>query len=363
MRNQLVRTAVMLACAAAATTAFAEDKPQESTIVGGRLFIDVSSIDFDNGGIKQPASGVGLDVKRAYVSVNHIFDDIWSANVTTDFNYVSADGETQVFIKKAYVQAKLSDAFIARVGSFDMPWIPFVEDIYGYRYVEKLLIDRTGYGNTTDWGVHVGGKFADGIVSYAASAVNGAGYKNPTRTKNVDFEGRVGVTPVTGLTFALGGYSGDQGLNVEGLTSPNQPRGYTRLDAFGAYARKEFRVGVEYFQAKDSKIINSAASDKADGYSGWAAFNINPMWSVFARYDQVKPNKDTLPNKKDTYYNAGVSVKPRKNIDIAFAYKHEKVEGGAFKTGDVTLGTNGTATVASLTGNYDEVGFFALVNF
>jgi len=55
-------------------------------------------------------SGTGIDVKVFYVGVSHKFDDIWSVNVTTDFNYVSNDSETQVFIKKAYLQATLSDS-------------------------------------------------------------------------------------------------------------------------------------------------------------------------------------------------------------------------------------------------------------
>jgi len=365
MRKNLLRTAVLLACAAAVTTAFAEDKPVETTTVGGRLFIDFSTIDFKNDGVKQPASGTGLDVKRAYIIIGHTFDEIWSANITTDFNYSSSTGETQLFIKKAYVQAKLSDAFFARAGSAETPWAPYIEDLYGYRYVEKVLVDRTGYGTTADWGLHAGGKVADGFFNYAVSAVNGNGYKNPTRSKSVDFEGRAALIPIPGLTLAVGFYSGDLGLNVEGLPQPNQPRGADRFDAFAGYVTDQFRVGAEYFQAKDWKVLNGQPSDKADGFSGWGSFNFTPMWAAFARYDQVKPNKDTAPNKKDTYYNAGVAVKPRKNLEFAFVYKHEEVENGAFKTADVTLGTQPPpATVAlSKLSKYDEIGVWALVNF
>ncbi len=46
---------------------------------------------------------------------------------TTDFQYVGNDGVTNVYIKKAYVQAKLSDALVFRAGSADLPWVPFVE--------------------------------------------------------------------------------------------------------------------------------------------------------------------------------------------------------------------------------------------
>ena len=59
-------------------------------------------------------------MKRFYLIVDHTFDDTWSANLTTDFNYISADGETQVFIKKAFLQGKLPDALWGRAGSADL---------------------------------------------------------------------------------------------------------------------------------------------------------------------------------------------------------------------------------------------------
>ena len=47
---------------------------------------------------------------------------------------------------------------------------------------------------------NVNGKAADGRLNYSASVVNGAGYKNPTRSDSMDFEARVGFVPVPGLT-------------------------------------------------------------------------------------------------------------------------------------------------------------------
>src|SRR5262249_39962300 len=89
----------------------------ESTTVGARIFARFSYIDQKSDGVKTDASGAGTDVKRAYVIVTHKFDDTWAANVTTDFNYTGSSNYSTVFIKKAYVQATLSEAFVARLGS------------------------------------------------------------------------------------------------------------------------------------------------------------------------------------------------------------------------------------------------------
>jgi len=317
MRKQILTAAVMAACVGMSVAAVAD----ESTNVGGKAFIDFTNLDQKNNGTKTAASGVGFDVTRFYLSVGHSFDEMWSANLTTDFNYVGTDGETQVYVKKAYLQAKFSDAAVVRAGSADMPWIPFVEHYYHYRYIEKTLIDRTGFGTSADWGAHVAGKF--GMVNYQVSAVNGNGYKNPTRSKSLDFAGRVGVMPVEGLELGVGFYDGKLGQDVQGSTTANSA---SRWDALVGYNHDMFNVGAEYFSAENfsKTAVATGPSDKADGYSIWGSVAPAEKISVFARYDEAKPSKTQDPSLKDTYYNAGVAYEARKNVDLALAYKNEE---------------------------------------
>jgi len=141
-KQSLVAPVVSLLAIVVAGPALAADC--EFTVITGKMFADFSNIDLKNDGVESTANGTGIDVKRFYLGATHNFDDIWSVNVTTDFNYVANDSETQVFIKKAYLQAKLSDAFIGRVGSADLPWVPFVEDLCGCRYVENVRCRRIG---------------------------------------------------------------------------------------------------------------------------------------------------------------------------------------------------------------------------
>lgn len=328
----------------------------ESTVIGGKMFADFSNIDLKNDGVESTANGTGIDVKRFYLGATHNFDDIWSVNITTDFNYVANDNETQLYVKKAYLQAKLSDAFVGRLGSADLPWVPFVEDLYGYRFVENVIIDRLKFGTSADWGLHAGGKVADGMFSYAASVVNGAGYKNPTRSDSMDFEGRVSYVPVKGLTLAVGGYSGKLGKDINNGATPTQHTA-SRLDALVAYADGPLRAGAEYFQAKNWNNVTTVPSDKADGESVWASYNFTNQWGVFGRYDNAKTSKDLLPNLKDKYFNVGVVSHPRKNIDVALVYKNDKVDGG----GVVATSNGNIGGVRD--GKYDEVGFWAQVAF
>jgi hypothetical protein len=306
--------------------------------------------------VPSSANGTGIDVKRFYLGVTHTFDDLWSANVTTDFNYVANDSQTQVYIKKAYLQAKLSDAFFARLGSADLPWVPFVEDIYGYRWVENVIVDRLKFGTSADWGVHAGGKAVDGMFSYAASVINGAGYKNPTRSNSMDFEARLAAMPVTGLTIAIGGYNGKLGKDVAGAT-PTQHTA-DRYDALVAYVNGPLRVGAEWFEAKNWNQVTTVATDKADGYSVFASYNFTPMWGAFARGDWAKTSKNLNPSLKDDYFNVGIAAHPRKNVDVAFVYKHDETKGLG-----VVATSNGNIGAAAGTGKYDEFGVWAQVAF
>lgn len=336
------------------------------TTVGGVGFIDLSNIEQKSDGKKVAPSGTGLDVKRFYLGVNHEFDSMWSANLTTDFTYSSATKLTDVYVKKAFVQAKLSDAAVIRAGSADMPWVPYVEGLYGYRYLENTLIDRLKFGTSADWGLHAGGKLADGMVNYAVSAVNGAGYKNPSRSKSMDFEGRIGIEPIKGLNLAAGFYNGELGQSVQGGAGTRKA---SRWNLAAAYVDPLFRVGAEYFNAENWNTSNNNGvlttctapstcnSDKADGYSLWGSVSPMEKVALFARYDSAKPNKTTAPGLKDSYYNLGVSYQARKNVDIALAYKHEKVDNGSVAT--ASSGTIG----GTREGTYNEIGLWSQVKF
>jgi hypothetical protein len=330
MRKQILTAAVMAAYAGMSFAALAD----ESTTVGGKAYIDFTNIDSKTNGTKNDASGLGFDLKRFYLSVSHTFDDMWSANLTTDVNYAAqcttcSPTDVNLYVKKAYLQAKFSDAAVLRAGSADMPWIPYVEHAWGYRYVEKTLIDRTGFGTSADWGAHLGGKLMDGMINYAVSAVNGNGYKHPDRSKNLDFAGRVGVMPVKGLNLAVGFYNGKRGKDTQTYTGTLNTA--SRWDVLAAFSQDMFNVGAEYFSAEDWSTTK--AKDKADGYSVFGSVKPVEKIAVFARYDEVKPNKTTNSSLKDTYYTVGAAYTARKNVDLALAYKGEemKTSGGGPK--------------------------------
>ena len=330
-----------------------------NTTIGGRAFFNVSNIhqtstDLLGNKTNNAQNGTQAELERFYLIVDHKFDNVFSANLTTDFRY-NANGltkDTSVFVKNAYIQAKLDPAFFVRVGEAPLAWAPFVESLYGYRFVENTLIDRTKFGTTTDWGVHVGGSLANGVVSYAASAINGAGYKMLSRSSDtIDLEGRVSVNPVKNVTLGVGGYAGKLGKSAANLSNSATPHTAERFDAVAAYTDKRIRLGVEYFAAKNWNTITTAANDKSDGWSAFGSFAFTPQIAAFGRFDWVKPSKDLTPALKEHYFNFGADYKPLPPLDFALVYKRDKADNGLISTTNGTIG-------GPRQGTYDEFGLF-----
>lgn len=326
-----------------------------ATKFGIRVFADVStkSNEDEATGNKSGDSGVGVDVKRTYFTFTHQFDAVWSAQFQSDIGDQGAR-RFDVFVKKAFVEAKLDPMGTFRLGSADTPWVPFVEGVYGLRYIETTITDHLSFGTSADWGLHVLG--SNPTWGYQLSVVNGRTYSNPARSKTVDFEGRVSATPVKGLTLAVGGYSGKRGLSTD--TAPARHTA-TRQDALIAYGNGPFKIGGEYFTAKNWNNVTTVAKDKADGFSAWAQLTANPRWAFFGRYDQSDPSKDLKPKLQLTYYNAGAQWTLNRAFSAALVYKHADVEGGTVGTSNGTIGS----TNALRKGKYDEIGVFTIYNF
>jgi Phosphate-selective porin O and P len=401
MRKQIFMGAIAASCAIS-TVASAVDVG-DNTTVGGQFFLDFGNITQQQNGTDVPPSGSGFDVKRAYLIVNHTFDEVWSANLTADANYVNSaagtglsnsttansGGVTEFFIKYLYGQAKFSDAFTIRAGSEASPWIPFVDSVTGLRWIEKGTTDRLGFGNSADWGLNALGKLGDGLVNYSASIVDGGGYKNPTRTKNVDFEARVDVHPISWATIAGGYYNGHLGqvtATNDGFAKNTASRWNVLADVKGF----GFNVGAEYFQAKNYKtasastgvesgpggvVIASTAtgavvSDEAGGVSGWVTYDFTKSWEAFARYDNAQISKDVDRNLRDKFFDAGVIFRPHTGVDVALVYKYETVNDGTIGVSSAdgnasyTIGGTGVANTGVVTdGKFNEIGVYSQIKF
>lgn len=388
------------------SSAVAANKPKPSwtdnTTISSRIYVNLSDIHTT---APSAVNGTGLDIKRAYLGIDHKFNDIYSANLTLDFapNGITTNSslnstsnvkftnctpqgaaancagtvtipntpggtlQGSEVVKYAYIQAKYDPALIVQVGGAQMPWIPFAEDIYGQRYVEKTLADTNKVANSADFGVFAHGAFAGGLLNYSVAAVDGAGYKNAVRSEGMDVEGRVNVN-YAGFVAAVGGYTGDEGKTYQVTDLNNNTTATaTRFDALAAYTNPLFHVGFEYFDAQNWKSNTATApsnKDKQEEYSVFGTYNAVPFLpkvSLFARYDWGNPSETLNGGARLQYYNVGIQYEPVKIVDLALVYKHDQLKAAAHTNGSTYTDANTTLVVpaAGGTANYDEIGIFA----
>jgi hypothetical protein len=279
------------------------------------------------GSVDVDPTGPGFDISRFYIGVYHVFDDTWSVKLLPFYTSTAAAGTPSWYIKEAYLQGTFDDWARLRAGTAPQPWIPYVEKIYGYRFVEETLVERESIGNTADIGGHLAG--GDDTFNYDLAVVNGGGYKNPGRTKAVDEEARVAYLPVPQLTFALGVYSGELGQDTEAVEVANagKPENTaTRLDFLAAWKADGLTLGGEYVHARNfsTSLIFSKTTDTQRGYSLFASYDLTERYSLFARYDDYRPNADTDPLKVEKYYDAGFAWRSSPNLTWALVYKDDR---------------------------------------
>jgi len=224
--------------------------------------------------------------------------------------------------------------------------------------------------------VHVLGSFADGLVSYQLSAIDGAGYRNPLRSQTIDLEGRANLN-YHGFVAGAGFYTGKRAADTFTPFSPvnnavtpvqtgtNVATFHTaeRFDALVGYSSDTLHAGVEYFWSKNWNQVTKVPSDTSDGWSAFASYNLTPLFTLFGRYDWLRPTKDLFPAIRDNYFNAGVSYSPVKAVDLALVYKRDRVSHGFFSPSNSNPSNFAFPVGGRVEGTYDEFGLFGQFKF
>jgi len=183
------------------------------------------------------------------------------------------------------------------------------------------------------------------MVSYNFAMVEGGGYKNPTRSNSVDWEGRVSIEPTKGLVFAVGGYTGDLGKDSNSAPAKQTAN---RFDLLASYTNAKVNLGIEYFTENNWGLTAATTPDSGDGYSAWGQYKFDKTWSVFGRIEHDKTSKDLHPTLQDNAYIFGVQYAAIKGVLLSLVYKNDNID---------------HPTSASTVTDYSEFGLFSEIKF
>lgn len=175
--------------------------------------------------------------------------------------------------------------------------------VWGYRSVEKTILDLNKIGSSADIGLGVKGK--TGGAAYHVMLGNGPGQK-PENDNGKKIYGALTVEPLSGVQ--LQGYFD---FNM-------RPAGQDELTtkAFVGIHTERFRVGFESFMRidKESGVAEKAGDDVSiAGASLFAAMDLSSSLAGFGRVDAVN-NNDT--DTADLLAIAGIDYAPAKNVHL-----------------------------------------------
>jgi len=358
----LIKSAAAIAMFAFAAPAFAGGvtvaEDGDSKLKMEALFYLNTTMDKTDTQAGTTAKSVGLAVDRAYLTLKYSFNSDWMMRFTTDINRDTAlAGKKQnVYLKYAYLEGKLAgDAAVLRLGQSHTPWIDYEQGLWKHRYVSKVMTDTLKFDDSSDLGIGLKGKLADGLIGYWVTETTGAGYGNSAGSTNaVDLNARVGIYPIEGLTLDVqfrDGYRGTKTWNAATQTN-NLGTKSTLTQVMATYGMgHDFRVGANYIS---NKAVNKTTNvtTKTTGFGLWAWANFNEQFGAFGRYESSKAKVTNVTvDAKTTRYVAGLEYTPveKKNIHFSLATDYSKTT----NVGGVAANFSKTTR----TGLFTQVGF------
>jgi hypothetical protein len=238
------------------------------------------------------------------------------------------------FVKDAFLRWKNVFAGSDLIfGIQPTPAYEISEAAWGYRSLDKTIMDLRGIVSSRDMGISLKGKLAgNGMLNYWVMLANNSG-NSPETDKYKRYYMHLQFKPVVNLQATL--YVDYK--DVANVKTGNNGTWTTAL--FVGYTEPfMYNINVEAFMTSQSNAFTPTGgtldSKNGMGISIFGSYNVNPEVALVGRYDYFDPNTNSAVNAKGDVRNyaiAGLSWKVDKNVSIIpniLFESYEKPTGG-----------------------------------
>ena len=257
----------------------------------------------------------GFWFRRIYFTYNSDLTD--KIKMRLRFEMASSDftkdsDNLYAFVKDAYLSFKVGSSNLL-AGIISTPtWGNNVENMWGYRALEKTPMDLFKLGSSRDFGIGFKGNFdKDKKFSYNFLIGNGASNKSETN-QGKKLYGAIAFKPVKGLVFEL---YGDYEVKSE-------IEKYTVYQGFAGYMGEWGRIGFLY---ANRHLENAMMGYDAGVFSGFAVIKAGEKIDIIGRYDTTFGDwwEAKFKGSKVSWVPMADNVKPS-FIILAVSYKLAK---------------------------------------
>lgn len=218
---------------------------------------------------------------------------------SVDFDATDADGSQTplvTYVKYAYLSWKTKAGKLS-FGLQGLNMFPIQEANWGYRYIEKSLMDKNKFSSSADLGISMANHLGDKL-NYSLMISNGSGYKKAEsdKYKKISAQIYMGETKLTSKS----------GFNAGAVFSyePNDADNTSVAGLFGAWANSTLRIGSEF-----AVKIDDATTTLSTIYGNFA---LKKAIHLFARADIEAKDDET-----ETYVIVGASLNPVKGLKMS----------------------------------------------
>jgi len=292
---------------------FAQEKP---VVISGLAFGDYYVVPSHH---DERVEGMnGFWIRRGYLTVDRALSDELFARIRFELNQAGdfrTNATLEPYVKDAFIRWRRSPALELYIGLSPSPAIETVERVWGYRSVEKTVLDLHRVIATRDLGIAAAGTY--GRVKYQAQIGNGSATGTETNEgKKVAASMSLAPTAAT-LVDVYADFEDRPGATNR-----------TTLQGIGAIQTERYRIALQYgLQFRDQQ-------DDFDAISLFGSYNLSPRWALLGRVDRAdaNPEGDRIPYvqldpaRASTMFLAGADWKLHKNLSIIpnvmlFAYE------------------------------------------
>lgn len=249
-----------------------------------------------------------FEFRRAYFTVEHTLNDEFAVRFRTDADR-KADDKFRPFIKHLYMSwAGIVPNAKIYVGISGTPtWSSFAEKYWGYRGVDKTMLDafKGVTGTSIDVtsaaaGVALKGTVADKLLGYHVFFSNGEGYSHPEEDKYKKLMFQGSVKPVDGAVL----------VGLVELEPQDSDNNNTLLKGFAGYKSGGAAVGAEYFVYTRGGVDN-----KSSGLSVFGRYDVQDNVTPFVRLDMYEPDSETDEDETSLVI-AGIDFRPHSKVHV-----------------------------------------------
>jgi len=296
----------------------APDRVKFSGLMFGDYFYNINNVDGNQQNLN------GFQFRRIYFTADFVVADNFDARFRTETdqsaNSNTAGGKLGLMVKDAYLKWKgIFSGSDMVFGISPTPAFDISETAWGYRSLEKTIMDLNGIVSSRDLGVDLKGKITDGgSVNYWVKIANNSS-NGPETDKYKRYYALVQVKPVEGFQATLYydyAAKADVPDSFDKTTKSNNA--YVAALFLNYQQKNDFALGFEGFTRSIQngyKTTGVLMNQNTMGLSFWAWVSLAENFRLVARYDSYDPNTN-LDNDKTTLFLAGLDYKVAKNVSI-----------------------------------------------